>query len=86
MLKSCSAFFLVPKRCAGTRVDRSIVQPSSPQLFVDEMMAEFRRRVGPETPLQDDVTVVVIDVGAGITAATMTERATETSVLPHVRR
>jgi sigma-B regulation protein RsbU (phosphoserine phosphatase) len=36
---------------------------TTPQQFVDEMIAELRQWTGPETPLQDDVTLVVIDVG-----------------------
>ncbi len=36
----------------------------TPDQFVDEIVAELRRWVGRDTPLQDDVTLVVVDVGA----------------------
>ena len=35
---------------------------TTPQQFVDKMISELRQWVGPETPLQDDVTLVMIDV------------------------
>jgi sigma-B regulation protein RsbU (phosphoserine phosphatase) len=35
---------------------------ATPGQFVDEMIAELRRWVGPDAPLQDDVTLVVIDI------------------------
>jgi len=35
----------------------------TPEQFVDELVAELRRWVGQDTPLQDDVTLVVVDVG-----------------------
>ena len=34
----------------------------TPEQFVDQIVAELRRWVGPDTPLQDDVTVVAVDV------------------------
>jgi sigma-B regulation protein RsbU (phosphoserine phosphatase) len=34
----------------------------TPEPFVDQIVAELRRWVGPDSPLQDDVTVVVVDV------------------------
>ncbi len=34
----------------------------TPEQFVDQIVAELRRWVGPDTHLQDDVTVVVVDV------------------------
>lgn len=33
-----------------------------PEQFVDHIVAELQRWTGPDTPLQDDVTVVVVDV------------------------
>lgn len=33
-----------------------------PGPFVDRIVAEVRRWIGPDTPLQDDVTIVVVDV------------------------
>jgi sigma-B regulation protein RsbU (phosphoserine phosphatase) len=35
----------------------------TPEQFVDQLLAELQRWVGPDTHLQDDVTVVVLDVG-----------------------
>jgi sigma-B regulation protein RsbU (phosphoserine phosphatase) len=39
---------------------------SDPAVFVDQMVAEMRRWMGPETALQDDVTLVVVDVGSRV--------------------
>ena len=35
----------------------------TPEQFVEQIVADLRRWVGPDTRLQDDVTIVVIDVG-----------------------
>ena len=35
----------------------------TPEQFVDGIVADLRRWVGPDTRLQDDVTIVVVDVG-----------------------
>ena len=48
---------------------------ATPAHFIDQIVAELRRWVGPGTPLQDDVTVVVVDVG---------ERRAEREGLPTV--
>jgi sigma-B regulation protein RsbU (phosphoserine phosphatase) len=37
--------------------------PVTPQQFVDQLVAELRRWAGPDTHLQDDVTLIVVDVG-----------------------
>jgi serine phosphatase RsbU (regulator of sigma subunit) len=38
--------------------------PSSPREFVEHLLRELRAWTGPDTVLQDDVTVVVVDVAA----------------------
>jgi hypothetical protein len=44
---------------------------ANPQEFIEQLLRELRAWTGPDAELQDDVTVVVVDVGPPETAEAM---------------